>query len=63
MYIEQVFKLKLKPDEADLLKRCETLLEDILHDFDDDYLGNVQHDDIDLAVDVLQRLYDGKELY
>lgn len=63
MYIEQVFKLKLKPDEADLLKRCETLLEDILHDFDDDYLGNVQHDDIDLAVDVLQRLYDEKEFY
>ena len=63
MYIEQVFKLKLKPDEADLLKRCETLLEDILHDFDGDYLENVQYDDIDLAVDVLQRLYDRKELY
>ena len=63
MYIEQVFKLKLKPDEADLLKRCETLLEDILHDFDGDYLENVQYDNIDLAVDVLQRLYDRKELY
>ena len=63
MYIEKVFKLKLKPDEAELLKKCEALLEDILHNFKDDYLGDVQYDDIDLAADVLQRLYDGKEFY
>ena len=63
MYIEKVFKLKLKPDEAELLKKCETLLEDILHDFKDDYLGDVQYDEIDIAADVLQRLYDGKEFY
>ena len=63
MYIEQVFKLKLKPDEADLLKKCEALLEEILHDFSGDYLGDVQYDEIDIAADVLQRLYDGKELY
>ena len=63
MYVEKVFKLKLKPDEAELLKKCETLLEDILHDFKDDYLGDVQYDEIDIAADVLQRLYDGKEFY
>ena len=26
MYIEKVFKLKLKPDEAEVLKKCEALL-------------------------------------
>ena len=63
MYVEQVFMLKLKPDEAEVLKKCQTLLEDILHDFKDDYLGDVQYDEIDIAADVLQRLYDGKEFY
>ena len=63
MYIERVLKLKLKPDEAEALKKCEALLEDILHDFSDDYLGNVGYVDIVFASEILQRLYDGKELY
>lgn len=63
MYIEQVLKLKLKPDEAEALKKCEALLEDILHDCSSDYLEDVDFDEISAAADVLQRLYDGKELY
>jgi hypothetical protein len=63
MYIEKVFKLKLKPDEAELLKKCETLLEDILYDLRDNDLSDVDFDEIALASDVLQQLYDGKELY
>lgn len=63
MYIEQVFKLKLKPDEAVLLKKCEALLEEILHDFSGDYLGDVQYDEIATTAEVLQQLYDDKEFY
>ena len=63
MYIEQVFKLKLKPDEADLLKKCEALLEEILHDFSGDCLGDVQYDEIATTAEVLQLLYDNKEFY
>lgn len=63
MYIEQVFKLKLKPDEADLLKKCEALLEEILQNLRGDYLGDVEFDEIATASDVLQRLNDDKEWY
>ena len=63
MYIETVHKLKLKPDEAEILKKCEALLEDILHDFSGDCLGDVEYDDIAFASDVLQRLNDDKEWY
>lgn len=64
MYIETVHKLKLKPDEAEILKKCEALLEDILHDFEDVCLGrDVEIDDIAFASDVLQRLNTDKELY
>ena len=63
MYIEQVFKLKLKPDEADLLKKCEALLEEILQNLRGDYLGDVEFDEIATASDVLQRLNNDKEWY
>ena len=63
MYVKQVFKLKLKPDEAEVLKKCQTLLEDILHDFSGDCLGDVEYNDIAFAEDVLLRLNTDKELY
>ena len=64
MYIERVFKLKLKPDEAEILDKCNALLEDILHDFNGECLGDdVEIDDIAFASDVLLRLNTDKELY
>lgn len=63
MYIETVHKLKLKPDEAEILKKCEALLEDILQNLRDDFVGDVEFDEIATASDVLQRLNDDKELY
>lgn len=63
MYIETVHKLKLKPDEAEILKKCEALLEDILQNLRGDYLGDVEFDEIATASDVLQRLNDDKEWY
>lgn len=63
MYIETVHKLKLKPDEAEILKKCEALLEDILQNLRGDYLGDVKFDEIATASDVLQRLNDDKEWY
>jgi hypothetical protein len=63
MFIETIHKLKLRSEEAETLKKCETLLEDILHDFRGNDLSDVDYDEIALASDVLQRLYDGKELY
>lgn len=63
MYIETVHKLKLKPDEAEILKKCEALLEDILQNLRGDYLGDIEFDEIATASDVLQRLNDDKEWY
>lgn len=63
MYIETVHKLKLKPDEAEILKKCEALLEDILQNLCGDYLGDVEFDEIAIAFSVLQRLNDNKEWY
>lgn len=63
MYIETVHKLKLKPDEADIINKCEALLEDILQNLRGDYLGDVGFDEIATASDVLQRLNDDKEWY
>ena len=63
MFIETVQKLKLKPDEAESLKKCEALLEDILQNLRGDYLGDVGFDEIATASDVLQRLNDDKEWY
>lgn len=64
MYIETVHKLKLKPDEAEILKKCEALLEDILQNLlRGDYLGDVEFDEIATASDVLQRLNADKEWY
>ena len=63
MYIETVHKLKLKPDEAEILKKCEALLEDILQNLRGDYLGDVKFDEIATASDVLRRLNDNKEWY
>lgn len=63
MYIETVHKLKLKPDEAEILKKCEALLEDILQNLRGDYLGDVEFNEIATASDVLQRLNDDKEWY
>ena len=63
MYIETVHKLKLKPDEAEILKKCEALLEDILQNLRGDYLGDVEFDEIATASDVLRRLNDNKEWY
>ena len=63
MYIETVHKLKLKPDEAEILKKCEALLEDILQNLRGDYLGDVEFDEIATASDVLQRLNNDKEWY
>ena len=63
MYIETVHKLKLKPDEAEILKKCEALLEGILQNLRGDYLGDVEFDEIATASDVLRRLNDNKEWY
>lgn len=63
MYVETTYKLKLRPDEADIIDKCGALLEDILHDFNGDYLGDVEFDDIAFASDVLLRLNTDKELY
>lgn len=63
MYIETIHKLKLKPDEADIINKCEALLEDILQNLRGDYLGDVGFDEIATASDVLQRLNDDKEWY
>ena len=63
MYIETVHKLKLKPDDAEILKKCEALLEDILQNLRGDYLGDVEFDEIATASDVLRRLNDNKEWY
>ena len=63
MYIETVHKLKLKPDEAEILNKCEALLEDILQNLRGDYLGDIEFDEIATASDVLQRLNDDKEWY
>ena len=63
MYIETVHKLKLKPDEAEILNKCEALLEDILQNLRGDFLGDVEFDEIATASDVLQRLNDDKEWY
>lgn len=63
MYIETVHKLKLKPDEADIINKCEALLEDILQNLRGDYLGDVGFDEIATASDVLQHLNDDKEWY
>ena len=68
MYIETVHKLKLKPDEAEILNKCEALLEDILQNLrqnlrGDSSLGDVEFDEIATASDVLQRLNDDKEWY
>lgn len=63
MFIETVYKLRLRSEEAETLKKCETLLEDILYDFRSNGLSDVDFDEIASASDVLQRLYDGKELY
>ena len=63
MRIEKVLKLKLKPDEAEVLKKCEALLEDIFRYSSGDYLGDIEPDDIAFASDILQRLNTDKELY
>lgn len=63
MYIETIHKLKLKPDEAEILNKCEALLEDILQNLRGDSLGDVEFDEIATASDVLQRLNDDKEWY
>lgn len=63
MYIETVHKLKLKPDEAEILNKCEALLEDILQNLRGDSLGDIEFDEIATASDVLQRLNDDKEWY
>lgn len=65
MYIEKIYKLKLKPDEAEALKKCEALLEDILHDFngDNSLLCGVCFGDISFAADVLSHLNASKEWY
>ena len=63
MYIETVHRLKLKPDEAEILKKCEALLEDILQNLRGDFVGDVEFDEIATASDVLQRLNDDKEWY
>lgn len=63
MYIETVHKLKLKPDEGEILKKCEALLEDILQNLRGDYLGDVEFDEIATASDILRRLNDNKEWY
>lgn len=63
MYIEKVLKLKLKPDEAELLNRCEKLLEVLLSSLHSGCLGDIEADDIAFASDVLLRLNANKELY
>ena len=39
MFIEEILKLNLKPDEAEILKKCEALLEEILRSLSDGCLG------------------------
>lgn len=63
MYVETIYQLKLRPEEADIIDKCGALLEDILHDFKGDYLGDVEFDDIAFASDVLLRLNTDKEMY
>ena len=63
MYIETVKKLKLKPDEAEVLKKCLALLEDIFQNLDDNSLGDIEPSDIAYASDVLLRLNTDKEWY
>lgn len=65
MYIEKTIKLKLKPDEAEILKKCEALLKEILHDFDggDDLLCGVNYGELAFAADILSQLNENKEWY
>jgi hypothetical protein len=64
MYIEKTFKLKLKPEESEILKECESLLKNILYDFGGiNSLCGVAQTDIAFASDVLSRLNAWKELY
>ena len=63
MYIETVKKLKLKPDEAEVLKKCLALLEDIFQNLDGNSLGDIEPSDIAYAADVLLRLNTDKEWY
>lgn len=63
MFIEEILKLNLKPDEAEILKKYEVLLEEILRSLSDGCLGDVESEDIAFASDVLLRLNTDKELY
>lgn len=63
MYIETVKKLKLKPDEAEVLEKCCALLEDIFQNLNGDSLGDVESSDIAYVSDVLLRLNTDKEWY
>ena len=63
MYVETIYQLKLRPEEADIINKCGALLEDILHDSQGNDLGDVEFDDIAFASDVLLRLSTDKELY
>lgn len=65
MYIEKTIKLKLKPDEGEILKKCEALLQEILHEFDDgdDLLCGVNYGELAFTADVLSQLNENKEWY